>query len=137
MCSNPLAFLFAFLAFSQADLDNCLCVPVEEHKCRSLCGVEGHDMIAPHALDPCLCPIISLDLTKVLCVVEDLSERWQLFVRRFGERRGGSGGCGYYSGGWYCDRSGHAINHSSGEFGWLRILISVHHGCVMCERAMC
>ena len=62
-------------------------------------GVEGHDVIAPHALDPCLCPIISLDLTKVLCVVEDLSERWQLFVRRFGERRGGSGGCCYYSGG--------------------------------------
>ena len=43
-------------------------------------GMEGHDVIAPHALDPYLRPIISLDLTKVLCVAEDLSERWQLFV---------------------------------------------------------
>ena len=34
-------------------------------------------------------------------------------------------------------RRSHAINHSSGEFGWLRILISVHHGFVMCEQVMC
>jgi hypothetical protein len=42
----------------------------------NLRGVEGHDVIAPHALDPCLPPIITLNLTKVICVVEDLGEGW-------------------------------------------------------------